>query len=521
MPFACIFVPNFALASWLRAEPELRSHPLAVLEGKAPLQKVFAVNEAARRMGVEPGMGKAEVEACPGLALRARSQAKEESAHAALLDCARSFSPRIENVISGTVVLDLAGLQPLLGSLRKIANDLSRRVADFGLENQVAVARDIETAILAARGFPGVTVIEEGKEMEQIGRLPVEILLQENSGKRNDIFETLDRWGVRWLRDLAALPDVGVSERLGQPGIHLQQLARGTAKRTLVPVDLPLIFEEVEELEDPLILLEPLAFLLNRMLEQLCARLDARALATQELRLEMELASGYADDESSAAYAPEQMHERQKFCRTLKLPVPLLDARTFLKLLQLDLKAHPPGAPIMKVKLTAQPAPPRAAQGGLFLPPSPEPEKLELTLSRIAGIVGMGRAGSLQLLDTHRRGGFRMQRFAPGEPQDKVFKEKSDGDLVTALRIFRPPLAVNVIMRNGQPEEIICYKRKELGGEVVWAAGPWRSSGDWWEQDPWVRDEWDIAIQTSSEIALYRLVRDVFAGKWMVEGTYD
>jgi protein ImuB len=521
MPFACIFVPNFALAAWLRAEPELRARPLAVLEGKAPLQKVFAVNELARKMGIEPGMGKAEVEACPGMALRARSQAREQSAHAALLDCAQSFSPRLENVAPGTVVLDLAGLEPLFGSLHKIANDLARRAADLGLGSQVAVASNIETAIIAARGFSGVTVIADGKQAGHIGGLPVEILLREDSDGQEEILDTLHRWGVRWVRDLAALPDVGVSERLGQQGIHLQQLARGTAERTLVPVNAPLVFEEAEELEDPLVLLEPLAFLLNRMLEQLCARLEARALATQELRLEMELANGYVDDESSAAFTPEQMHVRQKFCRTLKLPVPLLDARTFLKLLQLDLKAHPPGAPIVKVKLTALPAPPRPAQGGLFLPPSPEPEKLELTLSRIAVVVGFGRSGALQLLDTHRRDGFRMQRFAPGEPQEKVDSKKSAGDLVTALRIFRPPLIVNVTMRNGRPKEIVCQKRKEIGGEVVWAAGPWRSSGDWWEQDPYMRDEWDIAVQTDAEITLYRLVRDVLGGRWVVEGMYD
>ena len=66
----------------------------------------------------------------------------------------------------------------------------------------------------------------------------------------------------------------------------------------------------------------------------------------------------------------------------------MLDAKVFLKFLQLDLNAHPPGAPIMKIHLAAEPARPRSAQGGLFLPPSPEPEKLELTLARIAAMVG-------------------------------------------------------------------------------------------------------------------------------------
>jgi protein ImuB len=526
MPFACIFVPDFSLEALLRAEPELRSQPLAVLEGKAPLQKVFAVNGPGRRMGIDPAMAKAQVEACSGLVLRPRSRLQENAAHAALLDCAQSFSPCVEDVAPGTVVLDLAGLGCLFGPLPKIARDLARRASELGLESNVAVAANIGTAIIAARGFSGVTVIVEGKESDQLGGLPVEILLQEDlltggSQPRDEIFETLRRWGVRRLRDLAALPEVGVSERLGQQGIDLQRLARGATSRTLVPVELPLVFEEAAELEDPLVLLEPLAFLLNRMLEQLCARLGARALATQELRLELELANGYADEESTAGTPAHLSRDpRQRFHRTLRLPVPLLDPRTFLKLLQLDLKAHPPGAPIVKVRLTAQPASPRAAQSGLFLPPSPEPEKLELTLGKIAGIVGEGKAGSLQWLDTHRRDGFRMQRFAPSEPREKP-ATKPTGDLVTALRMFRPPVVVTVTMRAGRPQEIICSRRQEVGGEIVWAAGPWRSSGDWWEQQPWARDEWDIAVETTSGITLYRLVRDWLAGRWLVEGIYD
>ena len=85
------------------------------------------------------------------------------------------------------------------------------------------------------------------------------------------------------------MPEVSLSERLGQEGLRLQQLARGTASRTLVPVEAPLLFEEAIELEHPIVLLESLAFLLNRLLEQLCARLASRALSTQELRLTLEL----------------------------------------------------------------------------------------------------------------------------------------------------------------------------------------------------------------------------------------
>ena len=263
--FACIFVPDFPVEALLRAEPNLRSQALAVLEGKAPLQTIFALNEKARQAGVSAGMTKLQVEACPDLALRPRSLLQEAAAHAALLDCAQSFSPRVQDAGCDTVLLDLAGLEPLFGPLPKIARDVARRASDLGLETNVAVASNPDTAVLAALGFSGVVVIPQGREAEQLGNLPLEVLF--TGGHDLQTLDVLERWGIRNLRALAALPEIALSERLGQEGIRLQQLARGCSSRSLVPVEPPLVFEEAIELEYPLVLLEPLAFLLGRLLD--------------------------------------------------------------------------------------------------------------------------------------------------------------------------------------------------------------------------------------------------------------
>jgi protein ImuB len=530
--FACIFVPDFPVEARLRVEPDLRSQAMVILEGTAPLQKVFAVNEKARHAGVEPGMSKIQIEACPGLALRARSLLQETAAHAALLNCAQSFSPKIEDTAPDTILLDLSGLETLFGAPPKIARDIARRASDLGLEVNVAVASNPDTALLAARGFSGITVIPSGKEDERLGNLSIDVLfgLPDFTNEIGYSFlETFRRWGVRNLRALAALPEVPVSERLGQSGVRLQQLARGATSRTLVPVDPPQVFEEVIELDYPLLLLEPLAFLLAQMLEHLCNRLGAHALATQELRLQLELDPSARQEELCEAgisvgagdLAHSSDAKTYTFSRTLRLPVPLLDAKVFLKLLQLDLNAHPPGAPIVKIHLSAEPARPRSAQGGLFLPPSPDPEKLEVTLARIAGIVGEDKVGSLAVLDTHRPEGFRMQHFAPHPPEENYAPAPETKNAVTALRIFRPHAIATVTLHDGKPARVVCPRRKEISGEVLWTAGPWRSSGDWWEQDGWARDEWDIALQCETGIALYRLVRDLLGAKWLVEGTYD
>ena len=607
MPFACIFVPDFPVEAVVRAEPRLREQAVAVLAGKPPLVKIFAVNEKARDCGVEPGMTKLQAEASPEVALRPRSLLQEAAAHAALLDGAQSFSPRVEDTAADTVILDLAGLERLFGAAAAIARDLARRIADLGLEANVAVAANPDAATHAARGFPGVTVIPDGKEAERLGDLPVDVLLerftsqgsgvgsqQESAGSKNgqtevrraqEILETLDRWGVRNCRTLAALPEVALSERLGQEGLRLQRMARGTTGRSLVVSEPALDFEEAVELEYPLELLEPLAFLLNRLLEQLCARLSARALATNELRLRLELQNPpqrhgdtekiydleiddcrlknqtttssprmNTDERGSGSIHHSSFIIRQSarnskpetrnyaghwplttghfvarapspaaapiYARALHLPLPMLNPKTFLKLLQLELQAHPPGAPVSKVWLAAEPVRSRAAQTGLFLPLSPEPEKLELTLARLAAVVGKTRAGSPEVLDTHRPETFRLRHFAPAAPRQKMEMPERPGAL-TALRFFRPPLRASVLMHAGAPVRITAAIQPEVRGEIVWSAGPWHASGEWWKEDAWAREEWDVILQNETGAALYRLYREPASGQWFVEGTYD
>jgi protein ImuB len=581
--FSCIYIPNFSVAAALRAEPDLQVRPVAIFEGKPPLEKIIAVNESARSLNIAPGITKAQAELCSELALRPRSPLQESSAHAALLDCAQSFSPVVEDSACDTVLLDLAGMESLFGSFTKISHEIFDRARTLGLNANVATALNPDTALIATRGLsvapasgrlsrgqlapgserliPKVLLIPAGREAEKLGPLPLEVLFTDNiEGDQKEeadrLLETFNRWGIRNLRALAALPEVALSERLGQQGLHLQNLARGSATRTLVPVEAPLVFEEAIELEHPIVLLEPLAFLLNRLLEQICARLGSRALATQELRLTLELSNLTGiDDEFENAGIPSESDEsaitknnsgapflagfarsgdfgggnlhkgkQNQFVRKLSLPLPMLDSRVFLKLLQLDLNAHPPGAPITKIHLSAEPARPRSAQGGLFLPPSPEPEKLELTLARIAGIVGEQKVGAVELLDTHHPEGFRMRRFvaevARKTPQKRNHDSFEVQSAITALRRFRPPLRADVKLESGQPVHL-ASRKKEVQGEVLWRAGPWRFSGDWWEREAWSRDEWDLALRTGESVTFYRLVHDLLGGGWFVEGMYD
>ena len=401
------------------------------------------------------------------------------------------FSPVVERSAADTVTLDASGLDRLFGLPQDVAAAIMRRAAETGVRANLALASNPDAAICAARGFAGAGIVPYGDEAKYLGELPLALL-----GASAELLETLERWGIRRFRELAALPPLGIAERLGPEGLRLRELARGEAQRKLTPLEDPPRFEDAIELEYPVELLEPLAVLLARLLNGLCTRLATRALATDELRLRLRLEGRPA-------------HER-----TLRLPVPALDPKAFLKLLQLDLAAHPPDAAVAHVWMGMNPVKPRFAQSGLFIPAAPEPVKLELTLARIKAIVGEDRVGSPELMDTHRPDAFRMGQAARLRRVDRLTIGPQVSNLPhLGFRIFRPPLAARVAVTCGRPGFVAA---EGIRGKVLDVAGPWRTSGDWWTSDPWSRDEWDIAL---SDGAVYRLYCEPRG--WFVEGSYD
>lgn len=516
MLFGCIHIPDFPVQAAVRHESgnNFVTSPVVVLDGPDSRQKVFACNEAARQQGITIGMKKAELQVLPGVVARKRRCEQEAAAQAALVDCGHALSSKVESTCPGVIIVDLSGAERLMGSPISMARKFVELAAECNLEGSVAIASNPDAAFHAARGFAGVTVIGAGKEATTLAALPVEIL---NPDPEN--LETLLNWGIRNFKSLADLPIISVVNRLGQRGRYLQQLARGATHRELVPSAPVSDFKESIELEEAVELLEPLFFVLNRLLNQMLARLKARSLATDHIHVGIGLE---IHSERQLRSAPPAAAEGPLIHpATVKLPVPVQDALVFLKLLQLDLAAHPPKAPVKRISIHAFPARLRVNQGGLFQPSAPEPAELEVTLGRLRAVAGKHdeacrlRVGFPVIRNTHKPDSFDLAHSGASIRQNRSSQLSGPKP---ALRIFRPWLKVNVELSGDEPVAVIIQGRRK---KVLHASGPWTKNGGWWNgAEEWDREEWDLELG-SHEKLFYRAFRDCTTGNWFLAGRYD
>ena len=513
--YFCLHVAEFAAQAMLRLRPAERTMAVAVVEGVPPLETVCAANSRARRMGVKRGLSRAELDSFPGLCVFRRSPAEERSACAVLHELAAGFTPRFQDMTQQKrsansanhdqdgallLALDMTGTERVFGPPEMAARRLLRAAHELGFQVRLGASANLHAAACMARSSPkSIAILQPGTEETFLARLPLDAL---SPGETEA--ETLALWGIRTVGELAALPEIAVVARLGEAGRTLHHLARGQRAHLLVPEEAAFSLAERVEFDAPTDHLDSLLFVLGPMLRQLLVRAGLRALALASVTVTLGLEG-----------APEHS-------RTVKPALPLFDHSILLKLLQLDLQAHPPCAGVVAVSLSAEPGPRAEIQAGLFMPQTPEPARLEVTLARLSALVGEERVGRAKLLDTHAPEGFRMERFFVTDAPRRASAQISEPVLRNgiALRRLRPRVPINSQSDSAVPKSFyLCGIRYS----VRRAHGPWRRSGQWWTPEVWSREEWDVEADADAEDStlLCLFIHDLLRREWLVEGLYD
>jgi protein ImuB len=495
--YACLYAKEFPAQAVLRLRPELRERPVVVIEGEPPLETVCSFNAKARYLGIVRGMTRVELDIFSSSIVLPRSRPEEVSTHAVMLECAGAFSPRVEDRSDGCAflcVIDIAGTEKLLGPPEVLARELLRRVQVLGVSASVAISRNFYAALSYVRGSSSrIALIAPGNEGVALAPLPLKVL--DISGEHA---ETFGLWGIRTLGAVAALPERELISRIGQEGRRLRQLARGELPHHFIPYEAKFELEERMELDTPVEELERLLFVVNVMLEQLIFRVTARVLALASVTISLSL-------EGNAVHT-----------RTVRPALPTNDRPLWLKLLQLDLEAHPPLAAIIAVILTSEPGSTSKVQLALFSPQLPEPMRLDVTLARIRALVGDECVGSPVLRDTNQPDGFRVEPFKVPVAHNSSSATVSSS---AAMRQLRPPERASITLRDRQPASFVF---RDCRYEVEHAYGPWLAEGDWWNRQTWALEQWDLIGRASDGAMLCCcLVRDLKEQSWQVVTLYD
>ena len=502
MSFTAVHIPEFPIVAWQRQSPEHRSHVCIVLEGVPPQEKVVSLCEKARSAGIAHGMSKVQAEAGCTAAFRTRQMEEEKAAFALAVEVAERFSPRVETIASPwngyakarrlavLLLIDSSGTGTLFGSLESYAQRLYREFRRAGYPARIGAAPNAQAALLLARSAQNVVCADRNSLRGKLAKLPIAF-----SACEPKILAVLSSWGIHTLGELAALPEAALVSRLGQPGRRLQLLARGEADHLLVPDEPAFALEEVAALDSPVELLESLLFVLSPMLENILRKAMERAYTLRSVRLTLHLERG-------------EPHFVQ-----LRPATPTQNRDVLLKLLNLELQAHPPQSGIVSVTLDAEPAQPQTAQRGLFQTQFPEPDTLELLLARLRSIAGENNVGSPQLANSHVEDAFTMAPFRPS-----LLHRSCPEPLPVrlAIRMFRPPQSIRVTCSDGQPRSMFWQHSRRV---IASCAGPWYSSGSWWDGQAWDHALWDVVTREPAQAL--RLRHDHASQSWHVVGLYD
>lgn len=455
---------------------------------------ILESNPEASASGVEAGMTSCQaLSRCPDLEVLTRVPDQEEVLQTILLQAAQALTPRMEATRFGQVTCDLSGWA---GDSTERVEGVLRGLEGQGLEATAGVAPTPDLAGLAAKTARPLRLLPDDAAAIRTFLDPLPLSVMEIHPATMEI---LNLWGVRSLGALLKLSQDEVGERLGPEIAGVWTRLRHGQVRVLHCTTPPQLYRERHDFEPAVDCLEPLLFILKRLIGRLVGRLEARYLVIERVGLSFQFDDG------------------REWNRGFQVPEPTADVDLLLGMLHRWLEQFRTESPIVVVRVEASPARPHAAQRSLLESALKDPNRFAETLAQLSGLTGMERVGTPQVFSEREPDAFQMVSFREHRHGEGVGSERAPA-YGLPLRRFRPPHPVTVSLDEGRKP--VAFHSTALSQRVRRAHGPWRSSGKWWDAArQWEREEWDVL---SSDGCLYRLVREEHAGgRWVLEGRYD
>lgn len=397
-----LFVPHLplALARARRSEP-FPTGPLVL--GGRPWDPGPVIDSSpdARALGVRRGMPLASAHRLvPEATFIQPDPDADRAAAEAAFEALSAFSPSLAgssdpvDAAFGLFEMGIDGLGPLWGPERVLIERVSsalraaltREGAEAALAARVGIAGTHFAATIAAvHARAGSPVrVEPGDEATFLADRPSSLLTTDG-----DVRARLTRFGLRRIGAVAELPRSALIARFGDEGARLRARARGEETEPFRARHAPERLALALPIEPPVEDLEPLRFVLHRLVTAIAAQLTARGLAADRAVLTLELDLAFAPRGT-----PPRVEVEQRF------PEPTADPEAVERLLFARLERDPPPAAVQRLDLELRGTTEAAGQQlPLFVPQAARTARLGWQLARLALTYGEDRVRRVAVTD--------------------------------------------------------------------------------------------------------------------------
>ena len=317
----------------------LHDQPLALVTSGAHGLTISAVNAVAAREGVAIGTALADARAAlPSLVSRPAELDKDRLALLKLARWAGRYGPNRHADGEEGLWIDITGVAHLFGGEDNLLNDLTRRLASFGVAVQAGLADTLGAAHALARfGCPGGAawaIAPAAMTREAIAPLPAD-------GLRLDAprLLLLKRLGLRRIGQLCDIPRDSLARRFRSKDAAAAVLTRldqalGLAAEPRRPMQTPPVLSVLRCFTDPLISSEPLETATAELCAELAGALSAKGLGAKAVRLALYRADGTTAEVDAAFSAPSR--DGPHIMGLLQQKLSSIDAGFGVDLLRLD-----------------------------------------------------------------------------------------------------------------------------------------------------------------------------------------
>jgi protein ImuB len=467
--------------AWRRTSDEGqpgRDRPLALIMAQQGGQRIGAANEAALALGVRVGMMLTDAHALiplvPGLTVRDLTPEEDARALAGLADWCGRYSPWVAIDGKGDgeagICLDVTGCAHLFGGEGAMLDDLSRRLADFAIQAQMAIADSLGAARAVARygmrdGNQTTAIVPSGGAREALDRFPVSALRLSAAAA-----DGLARLGLGRIGELWSLPRGALTARFGREVTYRLDQALGRADEPLSPRPAKTSFWSRMAFPEPIGHRDHIARATAQLVDELCAVLESGERGARRIELRLYLADGTV--QRIKAGLNRASREPGHLLRLLAEHLPSLEAQF--------------GADLM-VLMAGRSDPLPAGQRSTDAAPSGE--ALAPLLDRLGNRLGPGNVARFAPVQSHlpERAACLvppMNAPVPGEGTGKgMGEERGEWRYVARRPVYLLPRPERVEavaeVPDGPP---VLFRWRGIAHRVRRGDGPERIAPEWWHQ---------------------------------------